>query len=402
MIWLTWRQFRAQARGRRRRAVAVAAAVPRLTPRARGLPARPATTFLDGVQVRAPGGRRLHRRRRGGAVRAGDRRRLLGRAAGRPRARGRHAPARVERSRVTRTRWLATKLARHRRSPRWPRSGCSSLILTWWSGLARRRDQRRADRERAARRRADRAADVRGARHRADRLHRVRARPGRRARDRRAPHRARDGDHARASSSPCRSSMPLFVRAHLGARRRRPARSRPENLDGLMAGSARGTRRARLRSPSTSKPGAWLIANQTIDRNGQVAQRAPVVGHAAASRGHVRRSRRPAAPTRRCFKRARGEGYRQRVTLHAREPLLDAAGDRDRDLPRPRRGAGRLLLLVECRRLRTPNVGAGRPHRPAGAPVSPSRWSRSGPARTRSGGSRWRRRSTCRAAPRPG
>ena len=158
------------------------------------------------------------------------RRRLLGRAAGRPRARGRHAPARVEPVRHAHA-LAGDQARRHRRWPRWSRSACSSLRPDLVVRLAGQRDQRRADdgRDRSASRRIAPPMFER-ARDRADRLHALRARrsaspPGSWCAASCPRWRSRS-----RSSSPCRSLMPMFVREHLGPTSR-PTTITPDNDD---------------------------------------------------------------------------------------------------------------------------------------------------------------------------
>ena len=184
------------------------------------------TSFLAAFRSDALAAAVYTRRRRGRAVRAGDRRRLLGRAARRPRARGRHAPARVDA--VGHAHALAGDQARSSRgSRRWPRPGVLSLILNWWSGSLDQAINAGQQQNGLFGVRADRAAAVRGARHHADRLHRVRARPRRR----------RSGSSCAASCPRWRSRsrvfvavqivMPMFVREHLGASSTTDRRSPP-------------------------------------------------------------------------------------------------------------------------------------------------------------------------------
>jgi len=111
--------------------------------------------------------------------------------------------------------------------------------------------------------------------------------------------------------------MPVFVREHLGASSATTVIT-PRNMMGMMAsinpnGEAAGE--VHDLTVEFEKPGAWLIANQTIDRNGEAHRALPswfarcVPAHAAAV-GRAPFSPQEAAA---CFQRAKDEGYRQRI-----------------------------------------------------------------------------------------
>jgi hypothetical protein len=108
-----------------------------------------------------------------------------------------------------------------------------------------------------------------------------------------------------------------FAREHLGATSTTSAITQ-DNLVGLMIQGPPGdgipdgpVQEVRI---AVDSPGAWEIANQTLDRNGKVQSELPswfsgcVPAEAPRGMGDPQQS---AA----CFERAKAEGYRQRVTL---------------------------------------------------------------------------------------
>jgi hypothetical protein len=112
---------------------------------------------------------------------------------------------------------------------------------------------------------------------------------------------------------------PVFVREHLGASSTTTVIT-ADNVQGLMVGgiSPEGLPVGPVEelTIAADQPGAWMIANQTIDRAGQAQSQLPswvarcVPSHAAG----------PGAPFGRqdsaaCFTRLREEGYRQRLTF---------------------------------------------------------------------------------------
>ena len=127
-------------------------------------------------------------------------------------------------------------------------------------------------------------------------------------------------------------AMPVVVRAHLG-----PAELTTtitaENLRGLMIGGRGPGGPVEELNVSIGKPGAWVIANETLDPGGRVAATLPAwVGDCGGPPGLEQLGAQQAA----CFERLADLGYRQRVTYQPAEPLLGPPGVRDRDLPRPR------------------------------------------------------------------
>jgi hypothetical protein len=113
---------------------------------------------------------------------------------------------------------------------------------------------------------------------------------------------------------------PIFVREHLGASSTTMVIT-AENVMGLMVGgiTPEGLPTGPVMDLTVARrePGAWKIANQTIDRGGQVQSELPswvarcVPGHAARMGGAPFGPEESAA----CFTRLHNEGYRQRVTF---------------------------------------------------------------------------------------
>ncbi len=104
-------------------------------------------------------------------------------------------------------------------------------------------------------------------------------------------------------------AMPPLVRAHLGPTQITSTIT-ADNLDGLLAEGPEGpVKEMRI---AVDSPGAWDISNRTIDAKGQVVDTLPawVMGCVP---GHVPQPGPRADPT--CFKRLEAAGYRQRVTF---------------------------------------------------------------------------------------
>ena len=153
---------------------------------------------------------------------------------------------------------------------------------------------------------------------------------------------ARDGDHARRVRRRPDRDVGSFVREHLGPRPRRSARSPQENLrrpDGRRACRTTAFRTGRCTSCRIAVEHARRvdIANQTIDRNGTRPERAALVVRASCVPAECAPGMRDPAEVGRVLRARAGRGLPAADHAAAREPLLDAAGDRDRDLPRPRR-----------------------------------------------------------------
>jgi hypothetical protein len=114
--------------------------------------------------------------------------------------------------------------------------------------------------------------------------------------------------------------VPTFLREHLGATTTTSTIT-AENLRGLMMQGPPGDDGipegpVQEVTIAVDEPGAWMIANQTIDRNGDVQGDLPswfgrCVPSDVPPDGAPFKSEESAA----CFKRARDEGYRQRVTF---------------------------------------------------------------------------------------
>ena len=104
-------------------------------------------------------------------------------------------------------------------------------------------------------------------------------------------------------------AMPLAVRAHLGPAELTTAIT-AENLRGLMiSGRGPGGPVEEL-NVSIGKPGAWVIANETLDPAGRVAGTLPSwVADCGGPPGQQLE-----AQQRACFARLADDGYRQRVT----------------------------------------------------------------------------------------
>ena len=149
------------------------------------------------------------------------------------------------------------------------------------------------------------------------------------------------------------------VRAQLGATERTTAIT-AENLRGLGVSGITSTGAPMgpvdFVTISIDAPGAWQIANETV-RSGAVQDTLPqwvagcVPAREFAAAWHQIRPGvlRPPRP----------RGLPAARRLHAREPLLDAAVDRDGRVLRARRPAARRLLLVDSppRVLTTPTAG---------------------------------------------
>ena len=255
MIWLTWRQFRVQAAavyvGRRRGSrVVLAVTGPRLADSTRRANVFDQLTDADR--------RLLLRRHRRHRRRAGADRRVLGRAAGRPRAGGRHPPAGVEPERHPHP--LAGDQARPDRlaaavavgalasrspggRPRWTGRGAPPAVASGPADPGLVRDARH---HRRSRTRCSRSCS---------------ASPS----DRAAPVGAGDGGHAGGVRF-VQIAMPLWVRPHLippAPERWRSGRTRP------TASRSRDGRS--VPSPSTATrptPADWVLSTPDLDPPG--------------------------------------------------------------------------------------------------------------------------------------
>jgi len=113
--------------------------------------------------------------------------------------------------------------------------------------------------------------------------------------------------------------VPTFVREHLGATSTTSVIT-ADNLQGLMIQGAPGADGipdgpVQEVTIGVDEPGAWLIANQTIDRKGRVQDELPSWFAACVPAQEGGFVRIPPERSAACFTRARSEGYRQRVTF---------------------------------------------------------------------------------------
>ena len=187
---------------------------------------------------------------------------LLGSAAGGPRTRDRDLRLAWNQC-ITRTRWLAVKLAigacRH------DRRRALSLMQTWWAvpiSQPSRRLRHRCPR-------AGSAADLRHPRHRPARLRRVRLRPRGRGRDairRTLPAMA----VTLAIFAALQLAMPLWMRPHLAPPDHTVI---PVTALGGAATSHRPARAARYLQPFRltipGQPGAWILSSGPVNAAGQ-------------------------------------------------------------------------------------------------------------------------------------
>ena len=113
---------------------------------------------------------------------------------------------------------------------------------------------------------------------------------------------------------------PMFVREHLGASST-TAVITAESVQGLMVGgiTPEGLPIGPVQdlTVAVDEPGAWLIANQTLDRTGQVQSELPSWVARCVPAEAARMGGAPFGPavSAACFKRLHDEGYRQRVTF---------------------------------------------------------------------------------------
>jgi hypothetical protein len=114
-------------------------------------------------------------------------------------------------------------------------------------------------------------------------------------------------------------AMPALVRPHLGPTTTKVAIT-AESMDGLMASISRnGEPRGPVRDLHVAfeKPGAWITANETIDRTGRALHDLPswfalcVPGRIMGLPGGGPVDRKTSDA---CFKRVASEGYTQRIT----------------------------------------------------------------------------------------
>ena len=209
MIWLTWRQFRTQA-------ITVYAGIAVLAiflARPRGAAAAAHAGDPDAAvqAVTAAPARPLPRRHRCRGPPARAHRCVLGRAAGRPRARGRHAPPRVEPVRDPYP--LARDQARPHRCDGDGRGGAVQPGRHMVGGSAR---PARGVRRRLRTTRFASSPLLFASRGVAPgRLRRIRLRPRRDGRNPGSPHATGDGPRPWRSSSVVQIAVPLWVRPHV-------------------------------------------------------------------------------------------------------------------------------------------------------------------------------------------
>jgi hypothetical protein len=109
-------------------------------------------------------------------------------------------------------------------------------------------------------------------------------------------------------------AMPVLVREHLGATSTTTVIT-AENLRGLMTSMGQnGEPEGPVRDVHVAidAPGAWMIANETIDRNGVTRSELPSWFIRCVPAVAARRGATPDSAA--CFERVKDEGYRQRVT----------------------------------------------------------------------------------------
>ena len=105
-------------------------------------------------------------------------------------------------------------------------------------------------------------------------------------------------------------AMPIAVRSHLGPSELTTTIT-AENLRGLLIGGRGPGGPVEELSVALGKPGAWVIANETLDAGGRVAGTLPSwVGDCGGPPG----LRQLGAQQQACFTRLADLGYRQRVT----------------------------------------------------------------------------------------
>ena len=214
MTWLAWRQFRVQAavallarRGGRRDPGLTGSDLRHLydtsgisdvqgTRRHGCTPSTSRSSFLSHGQLAAQPARPPPARD------PGPHRNLLGRAASRPRARERHLPSRLDPG-ITRTRWLATKIALVGLVSI-AVAELFSLLVTWWFSPIDHVNMNRFT-----------PGSVRRARDRRDRLCRLRIRPRGCRRRGDPPHAPGDGDDAPRLRRGPTADHDLLVRPHL-------------------------------------------------------------------------------------------------------------------------------------------------------------------------------------------
>ncbi len=290
MIWLTWRQFRIQGAVVYGALVVVAALLVITGAGLADLWQHRRRELLRPAPDRASEGRRLQHRLRGGADRAGDHRRLLGRAADRPRAGDRHAPAGVEPDGHPYR--LAGDQARVHRPGRDARRRPAQPAPHVVVRTDPRRDRRRQRRQHHARYPADRAADVR--RHG---LAPIGYTAFALALGVTAGAVIRRTVPAMAVTLvvfvAVQILMPPLVRSHLGPTVTTTTIT-AQNLRGLMAEGPEGpVRELRI---AVDSPGAWDISNHTLNAQGKAASTLPswvMDGCVPAERPGGRPARRP-------------------------------------------------------------------------------------------------------------
>jgi ABC-type transport system involved in multi-copper enzyme maturation permease subunit len=115
-------------------------------------------------------------------------------------------------------------------------------------------------------------------------------------------------------------AMPLLVRPHLIAPKRSTIEITASNLDGLRGRPGTGPTEAILRAPDTGAlTGAWLLSSQAIDASGHASDTIPLSGVGACAqpqRGPAQQpvGAKPGAELSACFAEMKRLGYRQQLT----------------------------------------------------------------------------------------
>ncbi|HEY6890973.1 MAG TPA: transporter [Solirubrobacter sp.] len=111
--------------------------------------------------------------------------------------------------------------------------------------------------------------------------------------------------------------MPTFVRGHIGATSQLVT-IKPENMTGMSASVGPGNRPlgARDLQVRADEPGAWTLANETVDRAGRVHHTLPnwFAFCVPGAEGRIGPGPDPQMSAA-CFARAAREGWRQRITF---------------------------------------------------------------------------------------
>jgi hypothetical protein len=115
-------------------------------------------------------------------------------------------------------------------------------------------------------------------------------------------------------------AMPLLVRPHLIAPKHSTIEITASNLDGLRARPGSGPIEATLRAPDAGAyAGAWVLSSQVVDASGHTIASIPLSRSGACApprRGPAQQSSgaKPGAELSPCFAEVKRLGYRQRVT----------------------------------------------------------------------------------------